>query len=163
MKAFGGEPERAKMAAKPPFFASCFVFSINLVCMSSSLLLPEYTEPTDFWDKCAPIALLMKDFLQLVFDFLARSPVVEQVNGSLVKMPVDLLLVCLTRIHQVFLTKGPPVRRVFFWAPIKASPRQWVPGKLSFCILKMSFCIFSIELLGFSFGSGFWFCVRKLP
>ena len=37
--------------------------SINLVCMSSSLLLPEYTEPTDFWDKCAPIALLMKDLL----------------------------------------------------------------------------------------------------
>ena len=44
-----------------PFIA--LYFQLIFVCMSSSLLLPEYTEPTDFWDKCAPIALLMKDFL----------------------------------------------------------------------------------------------------
>ena len=48
--------------------------------------------------------------------------------------------------------------RVFWGAPIKASPRQWVPGKLSFCILKLSFCIFSIEFLGFSLKR-FWFCI----
>ena len=52
---------------------------------------------------------------------------------------VDTVIVESTAIVEQNYSGG------FFWAPIKASPRQWVPGKLSFCILKLSLCILKLS------------------
>ena len=47
--------------------------------------------------------------------------------------------------------------RGFFWAPITASPRQWIPGKLSFRVFKLSFCVFklSFSIFKLSFHKNF--------